>query len=109
MKRGEVWWVNFDPSVGSEIQKQRPAVIISNNAANKNLERVVVVPLTSNVSRIYPAESLVNINGVAAKAMTDQVMTADKLRLKTKMGELSELDMMGVEKAIQLHLSLCRT
>jgi mRNA interferase MazF len=76
MKRGEVWWVNFDPSVGSEIQKQRPA------------------------------ESLVNINGVAPKAMTDQVMTADKLRLKTKMGELSELEMMGIEKAIQLHLSL---
>ncbi len=49
MLRGEVWWVNFDPCVGSEVQKQRPAVIISNNIANKNLERVVVVPLTSNV------------------------------------------------------------
>lgn len=49
-----------------------------------------------------------NINGVAAKAMTDQVMAADKLRLKSKMGELSDLDMMGIEKAIQLHLSLCR-
>ena len=108
MKRGEVWWVNFDPSLGSEIQKQRPAVIVSNNAANNNLERVVVAPLTSNVSRIYPAESLVNINGVTAKAMTDQVMAADKQRLKSKMGELSDLDEMGIEKAIQLHLSLCQ-
>lgn len=42
MLRGEVWWVNFDPSVGSEVQKQRPAVIVSNNSANKNLERVVI-------------------------------------------------------------------
>jgi mRNA interferase MazF len=57
MKRGEVWWVNFGPAMGGEIQKQRPAVIVSNDAANQHLNRVQVVPITSNVSRIYPSEA----------------------------------------------------
>lgn len=56
MKRGEVWWVEFDPSVGSEIKKPRPAVIVSNDAANRNIARVVVLPLTSNTGRFTLAK-----------------------------------------------------
>jgi mRNA interferase MazF len=62
MQRGEVWWVNFDPSVGGEIQKKRPAVIVSNDVANRILNRVQVVPLTSQTARVYPSEALVLLN-----------------------------------------------
>ena len=63
MKRGEIWWVEFDPLVGSEIRKTRPAVIVSNDAANRNLARVVVIPLTSNTGRHYPGEAIVSLGG----------------------------------------------
>jgi len=106
MKRGEVWWVEFDPAVGSEIRKTRPAVIISNDAANRNLSRVIVVALTSNTERVYPGNALVVVGGTQSKAMADQIMTADKLRLKAKLGELSKQDMQAVDDAVSLQLGL---
>jgi mRNA interferase MazF len=106
MKRGEIWWVAFDPAVGSEVHKTRPAVIISNDAANRHLSRVVVVPLTSNTGRQYPGEALVTIAGKACKAMADQIMAADKARLKSQLGALSKIDMLAVEEAILVHLGL---
>ena len=63
MRRGDVWWVEFDPSVGSEVHQTRPAVIVSNDSANRNLARVVVVPLTSNTQRLYPGEAMVTVEG----------------------------------------------
>ena len=89
MKKGEVWWVNFDPSVGGEIKKKRPAVIVSNNASNKFLNRVQVVPLTSKTDHLYPSEALVIFNGKESKAMADQLATVSKLRLFKRAGVLS--------------------
>ena len=106
MKRGEVWWVNFDPSLGGEIRKRRPAVIISNDVANKYLNRVQVVPLTSNVSRVYPSEAVVTLNDNSSKAMADQLTTVSKQRLSDRAGTLSHADVRKVEHAVKVQLGL---
>ena len=107
-RRGEVWWVAFDPSVGGEIQKTRPAMIVSNNAANMALNRVIVVPLTGQSAKIYPGEAMVTLNGEPRKAMADQLTTASKKRMRSKLGELSVSDVASVERAILLQLGIRR-
>ncbi len=106
MKRGEVWWVQFDPSIGSEVRKTRPAVIVSNDAANRNLARVIVLPLTSNVSRVYPGETVVSVKGQQSKVMADQIMTADKVRLRSQIATLSKAEMAAVDDIIRVQLAL---
>lgn len=106
MKRGEVWWVNFDPAVGGEIRKQRPSVIISNDAANKHLNRVQVVPLTSQIGQIYPSEAPITLNGKPGKAMADQLTTVSKERLLNRAGALTQNEMRLIETAIKVQLNL---
>lgn len=107
-RRGEVFWVSFDPSLGGEIRKTRPAVVLSNDAANRNLNRLVMVPLSSRVEHLYPGEALVTIAGRHSKAMADQIATVSKLRLQRKLGRLADADMARVEAAVLLHLEIER-
>ena len=106
MNRGDVWWVNFEPSIGGEIRKKRPAIIISNNAANKYLKRVQVIPITSNTDRLLPSEAYVTVAGKKGKAMADQLATVSKQRLSKRIGSVSEDEMNMVAEAIKTQLDL---
>jgi mRNA interferase MazF len=105
-RRGEVWLVSFDPAIGGEIQKTRPAVVLSNDTANALLNRVQVVPVSSQVDRLYPAEAYITLNGARRKAMADQLATASKLRLIRRLGVLSPEDLGSVVRAVSVQLDL---
>ena len=107
-RRGEVWWVSFDPSVGGEIRKTRPAIVLSNNAANAALNRVIVVPLSSQTAKRFPGEAVVMLNGEQSKATADQIATASKQRLRNKAGSLSAADLAAVEKAVLVQFGIRR-
>lgn len=105
-RRGDVWWVAFDSSLGGEIRKTRPAVVVSNDVANRALNRVQVVPVTSQTGRLYPSEAYVTVAGERRKAMADQLATISKERLRDRLGRVAAGELAAVERAIRVQLSL---
>src|ERR1700741_3304975 len=115
MRRGEVYWVDLEPVRGSEANKIRPAVIVSNDAANRAAKRtgrgvVTIVPITSNVGRVYPFQVLLRATdcGLAAdsKAQPEQVRTIATDRLRKKLGSVPPDVLVRLEGALRTHLAL---
>ena len=105
-RRGDVYWVNLDPVVGTEIRKTRPAVVVSNNSCNRYGARVVVLPITSNVDSLYPGEALLELKGKPGRALGDQIRSIDKARLKARAGTLTADEMARVDEALAITLAL---
>lgn len=105
-KRGDVYWVNLDPVVGTEVRKTRPAVIVSNDSCNRYGTRVVVLPITSNADSLYPGEAIVEIKGKRGRALGDQIRSLDKSRLSARVGRLTADEMSRVDEALAITLAL---
>jgi len=105
-KRGDIYWVKLDPTLGSETQKTRPCIIISNNAQNKKSMRVIIAPITSQVKKIYPFEAEVAVNGKKGKAMLDQIKAVDKQRLGKRICSADIETMLNVDKSLKITLAL---
>jgi mRNA interferase MazF len=115
MRRGDIYRVDFDPVRGSEANKARPAVIVSNDAANRAALRsgrgvVTVVPITSNIARVYPFQVLLNATdcglAVDSKAQAEQVRALAADRLGQRVGEVPATVMNKIDDALRLHLAL---
>lgn len=111
MKRGEIFFAALDPTRGSEVQKTRPVIIVSNDAANRAAALVTVVPLTSNVTNVHPFEVKLGARETGlskdSKAMAQQVRTIDKARLgSVRRGLVPLVKMRQVDDALRLHLAL---
>jgi mRNA interferase MazF len=115
MRRGEVRWVELDPVLGAESNKRRPAVIVSNDGANTTASRlgrgvITVVPVTSNTSRVYPFQVLLDADEAGlprdSKAQAEQVRSVAIERIGVKVGQLTAPQLAALDEALRLHLGL---
>jgi mRNA interferase MazF len=115
MQRGEIWQVDLDPTRGSESNKLRPAVVVSNDRANSTASRlgrgvITVVPVTSNVTKIYPFQVLLSSPstglGVDSKAQAEQIRSVATERLLRRVGHISPGELADLDDALRLHLQL---
>jgi len=110
MNRGDIYFVNFEPALGAEIKKTRPALIISCNEANKYLKTVMVIPFSSKIDNVYPFEVFAKKEDSGlqgdSKLKIPQMRAIDKTRLKKYVGSLPDEILHEVEKAIKVHLAL---
>jgi mRNA interferase MazF len=110
IRRGEVFLVNFDPTVGAEAKKTRPALVVSNDINNAHSPIVSISPITSNVTKVYSFEVEIppRVGGLKtrSKVMVNQTRAVDKIRLIKKLGHLPEQIMEDVNRALKLHYDL---
>ncbi len=111
VKRGDIWLVNLDPTLGHEIKKQRPAVIVQNDIGNKYSPITIVAPITSQgTDKIYPIEILLNVENSGlkkeSKALFNQIRAVDKIRLIKKIGKIAEETTDNMDEAIKTSLGL---
>ena len=116
MRRGDMFWVNLDPTRGGEINKRRPAVIVSNDGVNTATHRhgrgvVTVVPVTSNTERVFPFQVLIDAADhpglrTDSKAQAEQIRTVDVARIGSRITTLSPSTMKRLDTALRLHLAL---
>jgi mRNA interferase MazF len=105
-QRGDVFWVNLDPTVESEVRKKRPAVVVSNDSCNAFGARVVVVPIASNVTSLFPGEAKILVAGREGRALGDQLRSIEKTRLGKRIGRLQQSDLDSVDNALRTTLDL---
>ncbi len=107
IKRGEIFWVDFDPSTGTETKKKRPALVCSHDDMNEHSSRVIVAPITSNLKKVYDFEYAITAHSfVTGKAMIDQMRSVDKSRIGSKIGAINSREMNEVDMIIKLVLGL---
>jgi mRNA interferase MazF len=115
MRRGDIYWVDLEPVRGSEANKTRPAVIVSNDAANRAAERsrggvVTIVPITSNTDRVFPFQVLLRAAdcglGSDSKAQAEQVRSVAAVRLRQRIGVVPRELLGEIDAALRTHLAL---
>ena len=111
VKRGDIWLVNLDPTLGHEIKKSRPAVIIQNNLGNRFSPITIIAPVTSQkIEMIFPFEAfLERLNSgleMDSKVLLNQIRAIDKQRLLKKLGKVNENTLTKINEAIKISLGL---
>lgn len=103
-RRGDLYWVALDPVVGSEMRKTRPALIISNDSGNAHGARAVVLPITGNVTPLFPGEARIRVRGRPARVLGDQIRSIDAARLRARIGSVDQADLREAEAAVLITL-----
>jgi mRNA interferase MazF len=105
-RRGDIFWVTLDPTIGSEIQKTRPAVIVSNDYQNQYSTLVIIAPITSKMNKMLPFDVPVEIAGKKGRILLDQVRPIDKKRLSKQMALCEQKTMQLIDAALKIVFDL---
>ena len=105
-KRGDIYWIQLDPIIGTEVQKTRPCLILSNNSQNKKGMRVIAAPITTKVKNVYPFEAKIIIKGRECKVLLDQIRALDKQRMNSRIDSVDLQTMFEIEAALKVALGL---